>query len=106
MCFEGLLAVGGYSEGVRLETQTGGAGRGRGGGRGLTGHGHAAAADAVLVLAQLTVQLGLGDGGGGRGQVRVTQLPEEERWGEHKLLLRGGEGGEQEALAKWVRITH
>ena len=59
--------------------------------RGLTGHGHAAAPGTVLILTQLAVKFGLGDGGGRGGQVWVTQLPEEEGRGEHKLLLRGAE---------------
>lgn len=53
----------------------------------VTGHGHAAASGPALVLAQLSVQFGFRSSGCCGRQVRVTQLPEEERRGSRKLLL-------------------
>lgn len=55
----------------------------------LTSHGEAVAPRPALILTQLSVHFGLGCSSGGRRQVRITQLPEEERRRSSKLLLGG-----------------
>lgn len=71
----------------------------------VTGHGHAAASGPALVLAQLSVQFGFRCGGRCWRQVRVTQLPEEERRGSRKLLLERGRGLREKRLCR-VRTVH